>query len=408
MTEPELRYLLEQYLEETISESDFHILFDALARKSHEPEFNILMEELLNNPRMRGLSGNQDQEAQLIRIKSLVYAAEENISLQSTAPVKRMFNLTRWAAAASIIALIGLLVYFCNIRKVENNTSITKQENTEGSDIAPGGNKAILTLADGSTIGLDTASNGTLVQLNGTQVVKLSSGEIAYRLVGNAVAEAGWNTMSTPRGGQYELSLPDGTKVWLNAASSITYPVHFGGDERQVKVTGEVYFEVAKDKRRPFVVDVNDQSSIRVLGTHFNINSYVDDGSVNTTLLEGRIQVMAKYNRKESAVLFPGQQARLPIAKSDAQKIRVVNDANLEEVMAWKNGSFHFNRTPLVAVMRQVERWYDVDVVYENDAPPIRFGGEIKRDLKLSQLLEGLGEMGVHFEIKGKKLYVKS
>ena len=218
--------------------------------------------------------------------------------------------------------------------------------------------------------------------------------------------------MTTPAGGQYQVTLPDGTKVWLNAASSITYPTAFVDKERPVKISGEVYFEVAKDKEKPFIVDVDGKSSVRVLGTSFNINSYGDESTIKTTLLEGSVKVMRTATTAvstDSVILKPGQQAlvALPaVAASSDRQLKVTSDVNIEQTLAWKNGLFNFNGSDLHAVMRQLERWYGIKVEYEGSIPDTKFSGEIYRNVNLSDVLEALQRMGVKFRLHGKTLLV--
>jgi ferric-dicitrate binding protein FerR (iron transport regulator) len=257
-------------------------------------------------------------------------------------------------------------------------------------DVEPGGQKAVLTLSDGSTIVLDNAGNGQIAQQGQTQVIKLGNGEIQYKS-GNqktGAREVVFNTMSTPRGGQYQLVLPDGSKVWLNSESSITYPVMFSHQERKVKITGEAYFEVAKDKTKPFRVETGDMK-VEVLGTHFNVKAYADEGPTKTSLLEGSVKV-------DMQVLKPGQAFI---------NGRIV-PTNVEQDVAWKNGIFNFNNENLTQVMKQLARWYDLDIVYPDGVPQKEYGGEIGRNLKLNQVLKGLENSGVHFELNGKRVTV--
>jgi ferric-dicitrate binding protein FerR (iron transport regulator) len=215
---------------------------------------------------------------------------------------------------------------------------------------------------------------------------------------GNAANDVMYNTMNTPPGGQYKLKLPDGTNVWLNAASSITYPTAFMGKDRTVTITGEAYFEVANDRLKPFHVKVNEMD-VEVFGTHFNVNAYNDEPAVKTTLLEGSVKV-SKY--AASVILKPGEQTSVSQSSYPSQPIPVETDL----VMAWKNGLFNFNKVSLQDVMKQIARWYDVQIVYQGEIRPKKFGGEIQRDLNLSEVLEGLKETGIHFRIEGKKLIV--
>lgn len=311
----------------------------------------------------------------------------------------RRIRRLQWSLAAAVCLLCAsaiALLWVTKQAKQKPETAIAHQPVPH--DALPGSDKAILTMANGKTIELDNTKEST-VQEGSLQVVN-KGGQLNYEGTSREVA---YHTLSTPRGGQFKLLLPDGTAVWLNAASSITYPTAFTGNNRTVTITGELYFEVAKDKTKPFIVKANGMEAT-VLGTHFNINAYDDEPTKQTTLLEGSVKVVNRQSAIGNApfvVLTPGRQAVLT-----ADSRLTTADANIEEVMAWKNGAFQFNRTSLQIVMRQLSRWYDVDIVYEKDVPNITFEGDMKRNLNLSQVLEGLGKMGVHFKIEGKKLIV--
>ena len=205
--------------------------------------------------------------------------------------------------------------------------------------------------------------------------------------------------------------LPDGTKVWLNAASSLTYPVSFTGTERRVSVKGEAYFEVTENKARPFIVDIGSGSSIEVLGTHFNVNSYADEGVVQTTLLEGSIKVSRRITGRQAdaVVIKPGQQARQTVTADipDGERLQVVEKVNLEKVMAWKNGIFYFQDAGLLQVMRQLERWYDIDVQFTGKVPVLRINGKMDRGLTLQEVLEFLTKLEVHSTLEGRTLIVE-
>jgi transmembrane sensor len=275
------------------------------------------------------------------------------------------------------------------------------------NDVAPGGNKAILTLADGSSIVLDSASNGTLGQQGNIKIIKLDNGLLAYSVNGKQLTEndeAFYNTISTPRGGQYQITLADGTMVWLNAASSIRFPVLFTGTQRKVEITGEVYFEVAKNKTMPFKVKAT-SSEIEVLGTHFNVNAYEDEATTKTTLLEGSIKVSTASfvsNTQTTKFLQPGQQA----SSSNDGKINILSNADLEETMAWKNGRFQFKSTDLKSMLRQIARWYDVDVEYRGNVD-LHFTGQLTRNENVSKVFEKLALTNeVHFKIEGRRIIV--
>jgi len=308
----------------------------------------------------------------------------------------------RWAVAAAVLLLATGVYLLIPVKRAAS--TLAKDRQPLHKDIAPGGNKAILTLADGSRITLDSTINGMIARQGNAQVLKLANGQIVYDLKGAAAkGQVMMNTMFTSNGGQYQLILPDGTKVWLNAASSITYPTAFEGTTRNVKVSGEAYFEVAKDKARPFTVDVDGRSFIQVLGTSFNINSYKNEGSIKTTLLDGSIAVaLSAGNAPDHAVILkPGQQATINTAD-----IRVSSGADLAQATAWKEGLFNFNGADLKTVMRQLERWYDIRVQYKGPVSNEVFKGKMYRNVNLSDVLEMLKKMGVHFEWEEKNLIV--
>ena len=307
----------------------------------------------------------------------------------------------RYAAAAVFIIATGTAIYLLTPSHKSERTLAGGIKPPAG-DIAPGGNKATLTLSDGTAISLDDAANGAIAKQGNSSIVKLSNGKVVYDLKGAVGTEAQLNTMSTPRGGQYQLTLQDGTKVWLNAASSITYPATFVGKERKVRVKGEVYFEVAKDKVKPFIVDIDGQSTVEVLGTSFNINAYNDEENSRTTLLEGSVRVTGAGSGREGVVLKPGQQAMTGKGKG----LSVRSDIDTEEVMAWKDGYFQFNGASLASVLRQLARWYDVNVDYGTHVPSRTFVGEIPRDATLSQVLVILEKTGVHFRIEDRNIVV--
>ncbi|KIO78196.1 hypothetical protein TH53_04895 [Pedobacter lusitanus] len=308
-----------------------------------------------------------------------------------------------WYAAAAIL-LISTGLYF----GISPHHTFQQNELSDYSrtDIHPGGNKALLTLADGSKIILDEASNGAIARQSGCLITKTSKGQLIYTIQSAPDAAAGLktaaslNTIETPRGGQYQVNLPDGTKVWLNAASSLSFPARFSGSERKVKLQGEAYFEVAKNKEMPFIVNSGKQK-IEVLGTHFNVSAYADESKIKTTLAEGSVKVSLTDNKLEQQILKPGQQA---ITENHIQ----VMPADIEEILAWKDGLFMFNNEDLENIMKKVERWYDVKVDFqEKDLREKHFSGTVSRFGKVSQILKTLELTGsVHFKIEGRKIIV--
>jgi transmembrane sensor len=303
--------------------------------------------------------------------------------------------ITRLTAAAAILILLAAASWWLIVRHNPETPAQSRAERYK-NDIAPGGNKAILTLSNGQKIILDSAQQGNLVMQGNVQVSKADSGKLSYHSMGNSTRTAiVYNTLTTPRGGQYQLVLPDGTKVWLNAASSITYPTAFTGKERKVTLTGEAYLEVAQNARQPFIVGVGDVS-IRVLGTSFNVNAYPDETSINTTLLDGKVQVEQKEKTEKTVVLLPGQQAQVT---PSGDHINLIPHADIEQAVAWKNGAFAFRDADLPTVMRQLARWYDIDVEYTGPVPTGAFDGEIGRSLSLDQVLQGLAKSRIHYSI---------
>jgi len=312
------------------------------------------------------------------------------------APVRGL-NRSGWLRVAAAVLLLtgaGTVAYLYKKRPVKHTVAYK----THTQPIVPGGNKAVLTLSGGRQIILDSTASDTVLT-EGADVVANANGSLAYSR--STVTDTGvvYNTLSTPRGGQYRLTLPDGTKVWLNAASSIEYPTAFKGKDRTVTVTGETYFEVAKSARQPFIVRYGNMA-VTVLGTSFNVNAYPDETGIRTSLIEGSVRVSRGDN---TTLLTPGQQAIV----DTGQAIRVARMSNPALVIAWKNGYFSFEKADIPTVMRQLARWYNFDVVYENGAVPTdAFWGDLKRDANLSDIFAVLAKSGIHFTIDGNKVTV--
>lgn len=349
---------------------------------------------------------NETEHQLADRIKNRLLESIHNENPQVISRHLRLWKVP--AAAAAILILLSTGTYFLLSSKsskheiVKNVLTETKLKN----DIAPGGNKAVLTLADGTSINLDSVSNGTISRQGNIKVQKLNNGLLAYTINGKQVSEndeAFYNTISTPRGGQYQVTLADGTQVWLNAASSIRFPVVFTGTERKVEITGEAYFEVTKNKAMPFKVEAT-SSEIEVLGTHFNVNAYDDEASIKTTLLEGmvKVSVPALAGNQSAKFLQPGQQAGI----NKEGKINVLDNADTEEAVAWKNGRFQFKSADLKSILRQISRWYDADIEYKGNVN-LHFTGQLTRNKYVSKVFEQLSLTGeVHFKIDGKRIIV--
>jgi len=320
----------------------------------------------------------------------------------STLPVRKIHFFRRnWQAVAAVLLVLATGAYLL----VSNRKSAGPPAAgfVVARDIAPGKNGAILTLADGTHMSLDSSGNGVIASQKGAMIL-MKNGQLKYDETGKASGEIVYNTMTTPKGRQFNLVLPDGSQVWLNAASSIKFPTAFNGKDRRVEVTGEAYFEVAKDKDRPFFVKAMNTET-EVLGTHFNINAYEEESIVKATLITGSIRTSSLHSASSSqkSILRPGEQAQI----GSDEKMVVIPNADIEQTMAWKNGAFNFQNASLKEVMRQLARWYDLEIIYEKNVPDIRFGGEMSRNIPLSDLLNGLKDMGVHFRMaEGRKLMV--
>jgi ferric-dicitrate binding protein FerR (iron transport regulator) len=388
MLPTELKSLLDKYLDNEISRKEFARLWKSFADEDLADEWQAAIEGAIRKRAAAGLSDPHEANAALANIRARI-AAED-------APKKyRLLTMMRssaFRAAAAIIVITGAVALTFTMMTGKTKSAGTRLQQEVVADITPGTSTAVLTLADGTRIDLESSAAGKIAQQGNVQVIKLSTGEVQYKIIGPAVAGkhvSGSNTMSTPRGGQYQLQLPDGSKVWLNAESSITYPVQFARNERKVSITGEAYFEVAKDKTRPFRV-LADDTYIEVLGTHFNVNAYKDEGPVRTTLLEGSVRI-------NNSLMKPGE----------AYAGGKIFPTDVHQAVAWKNGVFNFNDQNLSQIMLQLARWYDVQVVFPEGVPEKQYGGEIGRDLSLLQVLKGLENSGIRFELQGRRLLVR-
>jgi transmembrane sensor len=293
------------------------------------------------------------------------------------------------AAAAIIIILAGTIFLLSRRTRLGGTVELGQV----AVDLPPGSNKAILTLANGSTIVLGEVQKGIIARQGHSAVVKTAGGQLLYEKEDTAAA-LGYNVITTPRGGQYQVQLPDGTRVWLNAGSSVRFPTAFTGARREVEMKGEAYFEVVRSARQPFIVKAG-REEIKDLGTNFNVTAYDDEPAIKTTLLAGSVEI-------EGQILHPGQQ----VSMDKNGQWRLIDHADIEEAVAWKNGLFEFNGADITMVMRAISRWYDVEVKYEAQSDSHRFTGQISRDARVSEALQILATSGYHFEIKGKVVTV--
>jgi hypothetical protein len=401
LNKQELEALYEKYLHNQCSSEELQALVDELGEDSPAFRQDLVMqlfdktwEGLEVAPGQYGLAETVLPDAQP--------AGAPVIALPSRKTGRR------WAIAAAVIFLVAAGGYFGLIHTRTPVPGIATQPGLK-NDVPPGYSKAVLTLANGAAVILDSVHTGTLTQQGNTTVVNSTNGQLAYNTLDNASAsqrttEVLYNILATPRGGQYQLQLPDGSRVWLNASSSIRYPTAFTGTERRVEIKGEAYFEVAQNTAMPFkvaiITNAGNAGEVQVLGTHFNINAYDDEHIIKTTLLEGAVKISAGTSHH---VLKPGQQAQL----SKGEAIKVIDDADTEEAVAWKDGRFYFNGADIQTVMRQVSRWYDVDVKYEGSIPTGHYKGRPARDLSVSQMLKVVEYSGVKIRIEGKKIIVQ-
>ena len=352
------------------------------------------------------LSWDEDRMGDYEEVKKTVYrkALNEIAGHEKGKHNKISYLFLNWrvAAASIIIILLSTVTWFQLKSPAEQVVKADDKRVPVTHDIAPGSNKAILTLADGSQVVLEDAHNGDITRQKNVTISKTKNGQLVYR-AGGTVRPAenkipAFNTIKTPVGGQYRVVLSDGTKVWLNSGSSIKFPVTFVGNERSVEIEGEAYFEVAKDKKKPFKVFSDDQV-VEVLGTHFNVNAYKDEANIKTTLAEGSVKVSSDG---VSNMITPGQQARLS-RKSHAMNIVAVDT---DAAISWKDGLFVFNDEDIHSIMRKVSRWYGVEVVFQNDINE-KFGGVISKFENVSQVLKILEVTEtIHFKIEKRRITV--
>ncbi len=369
------------------------------------------------------LSENPEYRARVEELKSLIIALahevklkeseeqfallKQRISSSATFQVKPeshgypLYMKLAFAASLFIIGTFGVLIY-----QGQRNAALIKAGRLIKNDIKPGGYKAYLTLSNGKKISLTNAANGAIAKQSGIVITKTSDGKLIYTVsdLSNNTSASEYNTIETPRGGQYQVRLPDGTNVWLNAASSLKYPVNFvTKNERRVELDGEGYFEVAKDKAHPFIVKAA-QQEVKVLGTNFNVKAYNDEPNISTTLLEGSVLVN-DLSLGQQELLRPGQQSNVFVNSTPID----VSNVNPSEVLAWKSGYFIFDNQDIISIMKVISRWYNVDVEYNSFNKDERFGGTFSRSANLSEILHNLELLGkIHFKIEGRRVIISN
>lgn len=384
-----IAFLIAGFIRTTLIKSE-HDELDAWVEASDENM--LLFEELTDEKNIEANLAWMDK----VKTERNLKLIKEKIAFD---PKQEKKFTQRWiyGIAASIILLVAVFVVYQTTTKQKN--TIPQLAKTSETDIQPGGNKAVLTLSDGSIIDLNNSKNGLLKNDNGAVINKSKDGEIQYAENDNPANDSNnFNTLSTPKGGQYKVRLPDGSSVWLNAASSLKYPTAFNTEERFVELTGEGYFEITKEKVRPFIVKFSNKSEVKVLGTHFNIMAYDDEQANAITLLEGSVQIQSKGSTQ---LLRPGQQGVIT-----SNQITLNTTVDTMQVTGWKNGQFFFHDANIETIMKQVERWYDVEIEYQAKVNQ-QFNAVISRNEPVSRLLHLLEETGqIHFKIENKIIYV--
>ncbi|HEY8387713.1 MAG TPA: FecR domain-containing protein [Parasegetibacter sp.] len=411
----EIQQLVEKYLNDEMTTAEISTFRDYINDDNYRDIIARIFESAMLQKRYSGRSGYDHD----LLFQELMGKAGTSGDIQERSKATSVRKLHWWQAAAAVLVLaagIGFWKYQSNL--TASGSDIHYTESTV-NDLLPGKEGAILKLADGSEMVLDDLGEGVIIHKGGAQVV-LKNGKLVYEELSGEATEnaAAYHTMYVPRGRQFHLVLPDGSEVWLNAASSITYPIVFKGDERRISLTGEAYFEVKHDPAKPFIVSKGNMH-VNVLGTHFNVNAYDEEKDIKVTLLEGSVKVVlvdvsTEMNNRADAeagnpvktksasaenfyTLSPGHQL---IVRGNS--LIPNRNANIDQVMAWKNGIFDFEEMAFDEVMRQLSRWYNLEVDYENKIPDITFGGRMGRDVNLSKVLEFLQKAGVHFKLDEK------
>ncbi|TSD67345.1 DUF4974 domain-containing protein [Inquilinus sp. KBS0705] len=389
-----LSYLFNCYYNKTATPQERDELFKIIAAGESDKQLSNLIRDAWESLHIDAPLFDAQKTDELLNNILKAESAPININRNNT-----LFLWLKISAAAAVLVFLGFGAYhFLGDGEQPVQKKIAKAKPVL-HDALPGGDKAILTLANGQTITLNNAKNGTLAKQGGAVVSKTADGQLVYNIAGMAdAAMPTINTIATPRGGQYQVVLPDGTRVWLNAASTLKFPTRFTGSLRQVEITGEAYFEVTKNAAMPFRVKTS-RAQIEVLGTHFNVMDYSDESLMKTTLLEGSVNITTGNATNR---LKPGEQAQV----NATGNTKVVTDVDVDDEVAWKNGIFQFRDAGIDVILRQASRWYDVDVVYKGQIPKREFTGRIARNVKASELLNMLKYTGVDVGIEGKRIIV--
>lgn len=395
MDQNRINYLLRQYAEGSISMAERQELEGMLS----QPNRDELVEYITRQMEQEGKTAFLIKDNSTTDIFGNIIASDKT-GIPAIKPAHRFFSRQKIGAAASVILLLSAGLWFVLSRNKKQPPVKLAETRQAMPEKDPGRNTAILTLGDNSFVELDSVGNG-VVSTQGGSLVQLADGALAYTLQQHTHSnEITYNKITTPRGGEFTITLSDGTKVWLNAASSLRFPTAFNGDTREVELTGEAYMEVAQDNKRPFAVKIKGVN-VAVLGTQFNINGYEDEEEVVTTLVDGRVRVSAVNNADQ--LLAPGQHA---VLNNNSGNL-FIEKADVAEETAWKNGKTYFNGANIKQIMRQISRWYDVDVVYKGNAVNMDFTCTVSRKDKLSKLLSLLELTGaVEFTMESNTIIV--
>ena len=403
MNQNKLIELLGFFVDGGISREDYDLLVDYIRANPEDEELNIAIDTVFKNSKKFNPLNGDDKELlfqSIIRNKHFVSEIQNELETIPAFAPRLWYQL---GVAASILILITTGLYFYKNRTVDDNIAAKVVEPKEAI-ITPGDDKAILTLSDGTKIILEDAKNGILANQAGVSIQKTSDGELLYSFSNSANTVSPetkenviYNKIETPIGGKYQVNLPDGSKVWLNSSSSLRFSALFNGHTREVELSGEAYFDVSKNKGKPFRVITKDQI-VEVLGTQFNINSYSDEGPIKTTLIEGSVKIIYK---DMVVLLSPGQQFQ------PKELVSAVVEADTEEVVAWKDGYFVFKNEDIKSIMRKLSRWYNVEVSYSGNIPEVGFGGNISKSKDISEVLDVLQlTNAIHFKVEGRRITV--
>lgn len=391
-----LEYLFNSYVYRNCSLQEEEELMELLAQSENKSQVQKLLDKIIEDTESEN---SMPEKAAAFILQNIL--EKDKIPVPAVERRKTVFMgwLRMVAAAILVLFISGAAYWVISNQNNKHATASLVNHNRKTEKILPGGDHAILTMADGSRIVLDSVQNGIIQRGNAS--ISKKGGLLVYDESSPAKKATAvvYNTLTTPRGGQYKLILADGSKVWLNASSSLYFPTAFSGKERNVELTGEAYFEVAKNKEKPFHVNVNGMQ-VEVLGTHFNVNAYADENSIKTSLLEGSVKIK---RGSLSGLLKPGQQGILENNDNDFK----IKRADMDEVVAWKNGLFQFDGANIKTIMFEISRWYNMQIVYDGKVPERSFVGKISRDAQLSDVLKILELSSVKFKVEGRKIIVQ-